>query len=127
MKKRLCIEAGCRNFVDPPYHYCERHRKNAGKKTSVPFAAAIRSNSSMYNTQKWRLLRNRHLKQEPYCVICGATDSLQADHIQPPQGDEGVFFDPGNLQTLCVTCHRRKTQMEIDARKAWRRGNRMNR
>jgi 5-methylcytosine-specific restriction protein A len=124
MRKRLCAAPGCRNFVEPPAHYCERHRKKPGKQASVPFAAAVRFNNAMYNTQRWRSLRNRHLKGEPRCVVCGADESLQVDHIQAPRGDEELFFNVNNLQTLCAVCHRRKTQMEIDARKGWERGNR---
>ncbi|WP_345799048.1 HNH endonuclease [Agrobacterium pusense] len=27
------------------------------------------------------------------------------DHIEPHKGDEALFYDPSNLQSLCAPCH----------------------
>lgn len=33
------------------------------------------------------------------------------DHITPHKGDEALFFDQGNLQTLCKPCHDGQKQL----------------
>jgi 5-methylcytosine-specific restriction protein A len=32
------------------------------------------------------------------------------DHIKPHKGDQRLFWDKSNLQTLCKTCHDSKKQ-----------------
>jgi len=34
------------------------------------------------------------------------------DHIEPHKGDEELFYDINNLQSLCKSCHDRKTAKE---------------
>jgi 5-methylcytosine-specific restriction protein A len=34
------------------------------------------------------------------------------DHIRPHRGDWALFIDPGNHQSLCKSCHDRKTAAE---------------
>lgn len=68
---------------------------------------------SWYNTARWKRLRKRQLSKEPLCGCCksvGITESATiADHIDPHKGDYEKFFDPDNLQSLCVSCHNSKT------------------
>lgn len=70
-----------------------------------------------YNTTRWRALRmailtrDRFTCQWPGCGYMTAdTSQLVADHKQPHRGDEALFWDEGNLQTLCKPCHDRKKQ-----------------
>ena len=62
-----------------------------------------------YNTGAWRRLRLEHLQREPLCRMCEARGVVRSgshvDHIKAHKGDNALAFDPGNLQTLCVTCH----------------------
>lgn len=43
-------------------------------------------------------------------LIKGRAPELVADHIIPHRGDEAKFWDEGNLQCLCKTCHDRDKQ-----------------
>ena len=43
------------------------------------------------------------------------TSQLVADHKVPHRGDERLFWDPGNLQCLCKTCHDTVKQAEEQA------------
>lgn len=76
---------------------------------------AARSN---YKTQRWRRLRWQVLVDELFtCRRCGVmlgadTSQLVADHIVPHRGDEGLFWDRGNLQCLCKPCHDSAKQSE---------------
>ncbi|MDD4570646.1 MAG: HNH endonuclease signature motif containing protein [Tepidanaerobacteraceae bacterium] len=40
------------------------------------------------------------------------TPATVVDHIKPHKGDVKLFFDINNLQSLCKTCHDRKTAKE---------------
>jgi 5-methylcytosine-specific restriction enzyme A len=35
----------------------------------------------------------------------GNTSLLVCDHIKPHRGDEALFWDETNLQTICKSCH----------------------
>lgn len=63
----------------------------------------------LYKTARWLKLRKRQLRVEPLCRFCAAQRRLSlgrvVDHIRPHKGDEALFFDPENLQTLCKPCH----------------------
>lgn len=63
-----------------------------------------------YGTKRWRQLRWSVLLRDLFtCQMCGMlegrTSKLVADHKVPHRGDEGLFWDEGNLQTLCASCH----------------------
>lgn len=70
-----------------------------------------------YSTARWRALRIRILTRDrftcqwPGCgLMTGDTSMLVADHKQPHRGGEALFWDEGNLQTLCKPCHDRHKQ-----------------
>lgn len=45
---------------------------------------------------------------------------LVCDHVKPHRGDERLFWDEANLQTLCKPCHDRDKQREEQASRAER-------
>lgn len=86
----------------------------------------------LYKLKAWKDLRLAHLSKEPLCRSClkrgfandGSLTSagdrqsdprrcfLVVDHVIPHKGDANLFFDPGNLQTLCPDDHDRHKQRE---------------
>lgn len=68
----------------------------------------------LYSTARWKALRLMQLAAHPLCRMCldaGSTSlATVADHIRPHRGDERLFFDPSNLQSLCKRCHDRDKQ-----------------
>lgn len=71
----------------------------------------------LYNTKRWYRLRHHQLRAHPLCAMCAklgkVTAATVADHVRPHRGDEALFFDEGNLQSLCKPCHDgAKQQME---------------
>jgi 5-methylcytosine-specific restriction protein A len=57
-----------------------------------------------------------HLREHPLCVECEkeglVVPATCVDHIVPHKGDERLFWDYTNFQSLCSSCHSRKTTME---------------
>lgn len=97
--------------------YCALHQKAQTPRKA--FSTAKRSSEGFYNTTRWKTLRKKHLEKQCFCVHCGSEIDLTVDHIQNADGNEELFFNPDNLQTLCAICHRQKTAAEIFMRKGF--------
>ena len=63
-----------------------------------------------YTKPRWRKLRAKFLANHKYCK-CRAL-ATEVDHIKAHKGHYGLFYNPGNLQALCKSCHSRKTALE---------------
>lgn len=63
--------------------------------------------------RRWRRVRREWLANHPYCAQCDRDGFVRAatvvDHIKPHRGNETLFWDPRNRQSLCKRCHDRKT------------------
>ena len=72
-------------------------------------------------TRKKVFLRDGHR-----CVICAKAGRLECDHIVPLAVDPDQDpYDPDGCQTLCRSCHFRKTASEnrrdlVPGQQAWR-------
>ena len=80
---------------------CQRHGSSgwAGYKRRHPERAAF------YASSTWRVMRDRHLKANPDCVVCGKKAS-HADHVLAIAN--GGTTD-GQLQSMCAKHHHEKT------------------
>ena len=62
-----------------------------------------------YDTPRWRKARARFLALNPLCVLClqsgWDTPATVVDHMRPHNGDDRLFWDEGNWQALCPSCH----------------------
>ena len=68
-----------------------------------------------YHTPAWRAVRARFLKLYPFCVECKRKGIIKSgrvvDHITPiKQGGDKLNYS--NLQTLCDSCHAKKSGKE---------------
>ena len=65
---------------------------------------------------RWRKVRLNHLKIEPLCRKCKKNDEITpatiVDHIKPHKGNYELMWDTDNFQSLCKTCHDKKTATE---------------
>jgi 5-methylcytosine-specific restriction enzyme A len=62
-------------------------------------------------------LRKAWLRNSPYCVFClrdhkVRTPATVLDHKIPHRGDDKLFLDISNFQSLCKTCHDSKKQRQ---------------
>lgn len=112
-----CRHPGCAALVDSP-GYCQVHR-SFGQRDYGRARRWFDAEVDFYKSSRWRKTRTAFLKQYPLCLACGAIGKTVAatvvDHIQPIKAG-GTRFDWDNLQSLCVSCHNRKTANESKAR-----------
>ena len=70
----------------------------------------------LYQTKEWYRLRYKQLRKEPCCKYCDDSGRVVlatvVDHIIRHKGDEALFFDPDNLQSLCKVHHDSTKQRE---------------
>lgn len=109
--KRPCSYPGCPRLVDG--QYCEEHKRLTDKQYNRYGRDDFTKN--FYKTPEWRAARKRQLNSQPFCEEClkagKRTKATMVDHIVPiKQG--GDKFAPSNLQSLCFSCHSRKSVEE---------------
>jgi 5-methylcytosine-specific restriction protein A len=68
--------------------------------------------SRLYNSKEWKNLRAEKLRRFPLCEMCirerRISKACQIDHIRAISAG-GAALDIRNLQSLCHSCHSRKT------------------
>ena len=106
--KRPCSYPGCPKLVDG--QYCEEHKRFVDKQYNEYGRDNFTKN--FYKTPEWLHARKQQLNQHPFCAEClkagKRTRATMVDHIVPiKQG--GERFAPSNLQSLCWSCHSRKS------------------
>lgn len=108
---RPCLHPGCGVLVSGGY--CAAHQPRSKDQRSAE-AQAWRW---MYGTDVWKRLREDQLLREPFCRECARRSvrryATDVDHIRDHKGDWALFTDPGNLESLCHSCHSRKTAREL--------------
>ena len=109
---RPCRHPGCSALVRDGY--CDAHRP---KRTNDRSQEA-QSWRWMYRTDKWLdELRPEQLLREPFCRECAKrgirTRATDVDRIVDHKGNWDMFCDPTNLESLCHSCHSRKTAREL--------------
>lgn len=104
--KKSCRYPGCPELTTESY--CTKHNKENASRHG--------SSSERGYDNRWRKARSRFLKAHPLCVKCLEQGKLVGatvvDHIIPHRGDQALFWDVSNWQTLCKPCHDRKTMTE---------------
>ncbi|MEO0958930.1 MAG: HNH endonuclease signature motif containing protein [Pseudomonadota bacterium] len=86
-----------------------------------------RPSRAVLRDRRWPALRLAAKRRDGWrCVACGSRHRLEVDHIKPVRDRPDLAFDLDNLQTLCGSCHSKKTIEEIGLskknsdREAWR-------
>ena len=103
---RPCRYPGCPGFCEPGQVFCKEHMMWSSER--MRGGAEARG----YNAE-WRRARKAFLQLHPLCVECMKngilTPATVVDHIMPHRGDQRLFWDESNWQSLCATCHNKKT------------------
>ena len=116
--RRPCRHPGCANLSERGKVYCEKHIVSDGRR--APDSEAAKKADRERGTAaergydaRWRTAREAYLANHPLCVQCMREKRITAatcvDHIIPHRGDKRLFWDIGNWQSLCASCHGKKT------------------
>ncbi len=75
-----------------------------------------------YSLKRWLVLRREVFVRDLFTGqmqgcgrVVGDTSKLVADHKAPHRGDPRLFWDEGNVHTLCTWCHSSLKQAEEKA------------
>ena len=68
-----------------------------------------------YN-KRWKRAAAVYRAEHTVCVSCEkagrVTPAECVDHVRPHKGDDNLFWDERNWQSLCWSCHSKKTRSE---------------
>ncbi len=110
-----CRSPGCGVLVRDGAGYCPTHKRAVRKEVE----SRRESSTQRGYGHKWQKARAGYLRSHPLCVDHQARSLLvQAtvvDHIIPHCGDQQLFWDHNNWQSLCKPCHDAKTAREDGA------------
>ena len=120
---KVCLRPGCPTLIQSGKGaYCEEHRKQTTR--SYNQYGRDPSVQQLYNSSKWKSVRDQHKRAFPLCQAClraepeRTTAGVLVDHvIEYKPGDN--FFDWDNLETLCTNCHNVKHKRGKAVKAAW--------
>lgn len=96
----MCHHPGCPHLTPCPTHR-PTHRTRTNQRSKI------------YDTKRWKTLRQRKLASSPHCQSPGCTAAASdVDHIVSLRAG-GAPYDYANLQSLCKPCHSAKTAAEV--------------
>lgn len=117
MPKKFCPAVGCTNIIAYGDKHCSLHVTKNILKDSTKFYDKYKrdqSRSKFYHSTQWKNIRKIKLMRDPLCVWCGELGQI-VDHIEEiSDGGSATCID--NLQTLCKSCHNKKTSIKSKER-----------
>lgn len=109
--KKPCRHPNCPNLTHDTY--CDVHK--AKHNADYNNFKRTQESKAFYNSTRWRALSKHQLTIQPLCQECLKNNRFIkaqiADHIVPIKNG-GEKYDIDNLQSLCLSCHNKKTSKE---------------
>lgn len=113
--KQPCQHPGCRDYALPKAKYCAKHQEQHKRELRARDAKRGTRTERGYSNV-WLKSAKVFLAQHSLCAEClkqgRTTPATEVDHIVPHKGDQKLFWDVNNWQSLCHECHSRKTATE---------------
>ncbi|WP_319524664.1 HNH endonuclease signature motif containing protein [uncultured Desulfosarcina sp.] len=108
--RRYCAKFPCSNLAEPGSAYCRAHKPKPAPKETDPF----------YSSTAWKRFRSWYRARHPLCEECEKHGRIVpmaiVDHIVEIK-DGGAPFSEDNVQSLCRSCHNKKTARESRLRR----------
>ncbi|MHB8276487.1 MAG: HNH endonuclease signature motif containing protein [Candidatus Humimicrobiaceae bacterium] len=108
-----CKHPLCPKIAEQSSPYCIQHSKQPVSQQEID---RHRHDNRVYGNTTWRRLRRIKLSNDPLCELCLSKDIVvqasQVDHIIPVAIQPELRLSLDNLQSLCETCHSKKTREE---------------
>lgn len=120
--RKLCAARSCDEIAEMGEALCLEHGEaqraaSNQRKAQAKLSVVAREGAAFYKSERWHRLREMHLAMHPLCADCRELGQLRAarevDHITPHRGDPRLMWRASNLQSLCRSCHSRKTAREV--------------
>jgi len=109
--KKPCRHPGCPELTHDTF--CDKHRREDNRIYNQYKRDVL--SKTFYKTSQWLKVRKIKLQQSPICEECKKNGTIVVgkivDHIVPIKLG-GEPYDMDNLQTLCWSCHSRKSIQE---------------
>lgn len=109
--KSGCRQSSCPVLLDVA-GYCDKHVRQLRSQSDARRGS---STERGYNG-RWQKARATWLRRHPLCAVCDeagrVVPALVVDHKVPHRGDQSLFWDTSNWQSLCKPCHDTKTARE---------------
>lgn len=100
-----CTWSGCVALVRDGKSRCEKHRREGDRARGTAHERGY--------TYAWTKARKSFLRGNPLCAEHERRGQLEPavliDHKRPHKGDQTLFWDQSNWQSLCKACHDKKT------------------
>lgn len=118
--KHPCAHPLCAQLVERGKARCPEHTKKEEQHSEMLRGTA---HERGYDN-RWKKSRERYLRENPLCVNCRkhgrVTPARVVDHIIDHEGDQALFWDEKNWQSLCdytspFNCHGSKTAKKANA------------
>lgn len=102
---RPCKHSGCPELTRDKTGCCETHRHDKEKRRGTARERGY--------TRDWERESKDHLRKHPLCVECEKQSLYKpatvVDHKIPHRGNQRLFWDKGNWQSMCKKHHDQKT------------------
>lgn len=110
-----CSQPGCPAYIRDGGR-CDDHKRERWQRQRCKKDPA---KDKFYSSSAWRKLRAWFMNQHSICQgsLPGGrkcrSKGTECDHIQPIELRPDLALNQGNLQSLCKSCHSRKTAGEV--------------
>lgn len=116
MPKRKCKVVACRNYVDLPQVYCDKHKgnDNAMYNKHVRQSPDNQKYDTFYHSQPWRNARRIKLMNQSLCEVCLAHGTYTLASMVHHKAEIRTEFGWKNrlnqdyLESICLECHNKE-------------------